>query len=75
MNVHATNHPAFPGKNALILLYDVASENHNIGMIHNTPNPTNNPANTAFVVIRATPIPMNSPIGNANKIVANPLKR
>ena len=75
MNVHTTKNPALLGKNAFILLYDVASENHNIGMIHNTPNPTNNPANTALVLSRTTPIPINSPIGIANKIVANPLKR
>ena len=75
MNVHATKNPALLGKNALILLYDVASENQIIGIRINAPNPTNNPANTAFVVIRATPTPTNIPIGIKNKIVANPLKK
>ena len=75
MNVHASNHPALLGKNALILLYDVASENQTIGMIPNAPNPTNNPANTALVLIRATPIQTKIPIGIINSSVANPLKK
>ena len=44
-------------------------------MIPNAPNPTNNPANTALVLIRATPIPTKIPIGIINSSVANPLKK
>jgi len=75
MNVHASNHPALLGKNALILLYDVASENQTIGMITIVPNPTNNPAIAGLDGSNAIPIPIKIPIGIINSSVANPLKK
>jgi len=73
--VSTVSNVALSGKNELILLYEVAIENHNIGIRSNAPNPTNNPAIAGLDGSNAIPTPTNIPIGIKNKIVANPLKK
>ena len=55
--VQASNHPAFPGKNALILLYVVANPNHRNGIKNKHPNTIKIIAKAEFIGPNKIPIP------------------
>ena len=55
--VQASNHPAFPGKNALILLYVVANHNHRNGIKNKHPKTIKIIAKAKFISSNKIPNP------------------